>query len=213
MGDQSDLTPRQRELLEHLQARAAAGEPPPSLDQLCRGLGCSSRGSMHKHVAGLIAAGLVEPMAGRHRGVRLSDAAQPSGVPLLGTIAAGRPIEAVSLPETIDLPDWLRPRGRAYALRVRGESMIEEGIHDGDVVIVEAREHAENGELVVALVDAAEVTLKRLRKSAGHVTLIPANAALEPWTLEASRVAIQGVVSGLLRSYGRVRPTRSGRGT
>ncbi|MDX1434512.1 MAG: transcriptional repressor LexA, partial [Gammaproteobacteria bacterium] len=177
-----DLTRRQRTILEHLHAARDAGRPPPSLDELCRALGLSSRGSMHKHVQALVAAGHVEPMAGRQRGVRLREQGGPEGasLPLVGRIAAGRPIEALEDSETIEVPRQLHGRGRCYVLEVRGDSMVDDGILDGDWVVIEQRSTARDGELVVALIDDAEATLKRIEQRADACILHPANGDYPP---------------------------------
>jgi repressor LexA len=123
-------------------------------------------------------------------------------LPLLGTIAAGRPIEAIETPEEIEVPASLvgTPGAPRYALRVRGDSMIEEGIHDGDVVVVRSARRAENGQTVVAVVDG-EATLKRFHEAGRWVELRPANAALQPMRVRADRLEIRGVLVGLLRRY------------
>ena len=197
------LTRRQRDIYACLEDREAQGLPPPSLDELCRAMGVSSRGSMHKHVQGLIEGGLVERMDGRHRGVRLrrESGEGPGRLPLLGRIAAGRPIEALSNPEPVEVPERLHGGGRCYALEVRGDSMVEEGILAGDWIVVESREHARNGEIVVALIDGEAATLKRIEQRPGVVVLHPANAALAPLEYSPERVQIQGVLVGQMRSY------------
>lgn len=197
------LTRRQRALLEHLVARARNGLPPPTLEELCAELGLRSRGSLHKHVQALVAAGLVEPLSGKQRGVRLSHraAADPDTLPLLGTIAAGRPIEALENPEAVEVPPRLRGKGDCYVLRVRGDSMVDDGILDGDWVIIERRHHARDGEIVVALIDGEEATLKRIEQRPGGCVLHPANARLEPTVYPPERVHIQGVLVGQMRSY------------
>ncbi len=141
----------------------------------------------------------------RARGIRLSRgraaATRPLTLPLLGRIAAGRPIEAIPGEDEIDLSEFFVNRDR-FVLRVQGDSMIEDGILDGDMVIVEKRETAENGEIVVALIDGIEATLKRLQKNRdGSVTLRPANSQMPPMRYPAARVRIQGVVVGQFRSY------------
>lgn len=197
------LTRRQRDIHAYLESREAEGLSPPSLDELCRAMGVSSRGSMHKHVQGLIEVGLVEPMDGRHRGVRLRrDGEVGLGtLPLLGRIAAGRPIEALENPEAVEVPERLRGRGRCYVLEVRGDSMVEDGILDGDWVVVESRESARNGEVVVALIDGEAATLKRIEQRPGLVVLHPANAALAPLEYSPERVRVQGVLVGQMRTY------------
>lgn len=204
MSDDYPLTRRQRDIHVHLQRREAEGLPPPSLDELCRAMGVSSRGSMHKHVQGLVEAGLVEPMEGRHRGVRLRSGPEPGGLsrlPLLGRIAAGRPIEAVEDPEGVEVPERLRGRGRCFVLEVRGDSMVEAGILDGDWVVIEARDHARDGEVVVALVEGQEATLKRIEQRPGRVVLHAANAAFPALEYAADQVQVQGVLVGQMRAY------------
>lgn len=198
-----DLTPRQRTIYDHLRARAAEGAPPPTLDGLCKDLGLRSRGSMHKQVQALIAAGLVEPMQGRQRGIRLRTEpdAPDHALPLLGRIAAGRPIEAIPDSQTISVPPSLRTQRPCYVLEVRGDSMIEDGILDGDWVVVERCEQARNGAIVVALIDGTEATLKRIEQRPGEVRLHPANSALSTQVYAPERVEIQGVLVGQMRRY------------
>jgi len=198
---ESRLTRRQREIYDYLQAHA--DEAPPTLDELAQALGMTSRGSLHRHIQALVDAGLVEPMEGKKRGVRLAEHAEneDEGLPLLGRIAAGRPIEALPQPERFDVPPQLRRNRPCYVLQVEGDSMIDDGIFDGDWVVVEERETAENGELVVALIDGEEATLKRLEKRSGEVVLHPANAAHQAQVYRPEQVAIQGVVVSQMRRY------------
>ncbi len=196
------LTRRQQEIYATLRDNAERFEHPPSYDELCRLLGLSSRGSLHKHIQALVQAGLVEPMDGTQRGIRLVEQAPvEAGIPLLGTIAAGRPIEAVPQPEFMQVPDELLGTRPCYVLRVQGDSMIEAGILDGDYVVIEQRDSARNGEIVVALVNNEEATLKRIEQQPGRVILHPANASLTPLVYSPDEVQIQGVLRGLLRSY------------
>ena len=196
------LTRRQQEIYATLRDNAERFEHPPSYDELCRLLGLSSRGSLHKHIQALVQAGLVEPMDGTQRGIRLVEKAPvEAGIPLLGTIAAGRPIEAVPQPEFMQVPDELLGTRPCYVLRVQGDSMIEAGILDGDYVVIEQRDSARNGEIVVALVNNEEATLKRIEQQPGRVILHPANASLTPLVYSPDEVQIQGVLRGLLRSY------------
>jgi repressor LexA len=196
------LTRRQQEILDFLRDHAQALEHPPTLDELCDMLGLSSRGSLHKHVQALVAAGHVEPMDGRHRGVRLiPQEAAEEGIPLLGTIAAGEPIEAVPQPEFMQVPPQLRTDRPCYVLRVRGDSMCEAGILDGDYVVIEQRETARNGEIVVALARGEEVTLKRILQEPGRTILYPENSSMAALELDPNEVQIQGVLVGQMRSY------------
>jgi repressor LexA len=198
------LTRRQREIFEYLREHASEFARPPTLDELCEALGLRSRGSLHKHVQALVDAGLVEPLAGRRRGLRLTEQAleDEDALPLLGYIAAGRPIEAVEVPEWVQVPSWLRSGGRCYVLQVRGDSMIDEGILDGDWVIIEQRDCARNGQIVVALIDDQEATLKRIEQHADRIVLHPANARMEPMIYAPERIRIQGILVGQMRRYG-----------
>lgn len=196
------LTRRQREIFDSLREHKDRFDHPPSYDELCKLLGLSSRGSLHKHIQALIQAGLVEPMEGLQRGIRLVESAQKEeGIPFLGRIAAGRPIEAISQAELMQVPAELMGNGACYVLQVAGDSMIEEGIYDGDYVVIEQRDSANNGEIVVALVDNAEVTLKKIEQKPGKVILYPANSSMAAMVYPPDAIQIQGVLRGLMRSY------------
>lgn len=203
------LTRRQRAIVDLLRQRAQQQADPPTLSELCQLLGLRSRGSLHKQVQALVDAGLVEPMNRHHRGVRLVstplEAEAESGLaalPLLGKIAAGRPIEAIPDPRRVEVPSHLRRRRPCYVLQVVGDSMCEAGILDGDQVVIEAREHADDGEIVVALIRGEEVTLKRLLQQPERVILYPENSAMEAMEYHPDEVQIQGVLVGLMRPYG-----------
>ena len=195
------LTRRQQAILDHL--RESRYEHPPTLDELCAELGLKSRGSLHKQIQALVVEGLVEPMEGKQRGVRLTEAAavDEDELPLLGYIAAGYPIEAVTTPESVQVPPLLRSERPCYVLQVKGDSMIEDGIFDGDWVVIEQRDHARDGEVVVALVEGGEATLKRIEQRPGEVILHPANAAMEPMRFAPDQATVQGVVVGQMRRY------------
>lgn len=200
------LTRRQHAIIELLRRRAEAQAPAPTLSELCDQLGLRSRGSLHKQVQALVDAGLVEPMKGQHRGVRLTPVpiAAEQGLatlPLLGRIAAGRPVEAISEPEQIEVPSHLRRRRPCYVLQVVGDSMCEIGILDGDQVIIEQRDHAADGEIVVALIRGEEATLKRILQQPGRVLLYPENSAMEAMEYHPDEVQIQGVLVGQMRAY------------
>jgi repressor LexA len=122
-------------------------------------------------------------------------------LPMLGYVAAGAPIEAVAGSETIAVPEDLVGRRDTYVLRVRGDSMIDEQIRDGDFVVVEDRKTAENGEMVIALLGGSDVTLKKFYRDSGRVRLQPANPAMQPILVDPSSVQIQGVVVGVMRKY------------
>ena len=197
-----NLTRRQQEIYNYLLENQDFFDHPPTHEELCQSLGLTSRGSLHKHIQALIQAGLVEPIDRTHRGIRLTPREEKQeGIPFLGTIAAGRPIEAVPQPEVMQVPDELLGRNPCYVLKVRGDSMIEEGILDGDYVVIEQRDSANNGEIVVALVRNEEVTLKRIEQKPGEVVLHPANARMEAMGYLPEEVQVQGVLRGLFRSY------------
>lgn len=195
-------TPQQQRVLALIEQRQADGEPAPTLDELCAALGLRSRGSLHKHIQALVAAGHLEPARGRHRGIQLASQAPDDGLlPMLGRIAAGRPIEAVPDPEQVEVPARLRRDGPCYVLRVVGDSMCEAGILDGDEVVIEQRDEARNGDIVVALIRGEEATLKRIEQRPGEVLLLPANPEMEPQRYHPDEVQIQGVLVGQMRAY------------
>jgi repressor LexA len=201
-----NLTRRQAEIYDYLVEELDKFPHPPSLDELCQALGLKSRGSLHKQLHALIDAGLVEPMNNLRRGIRLMETASGTmpdedELPLFGAIAAGQPIEAIANPETISVPPALRSSNPCYVLTVKGDSMINEGILDGDWVIIEQTDHARNGDIVVALVDGGEATLKRIEQQPGRVILHPANSEMEPMNFLPEQVQIQGILVGQMRSY------------
>jgi len=197
------LTRRQQEIYDYLLTNLDKFPHPPTLDELCSALGLSSKGSLHKQIQALIDAGLIEPMNNRRRGIRLTNQGQDDvqGLPFLGYIAAGRPIEAIEQQETIEVPDFLHTNRPCYVLQVKGDSMIEEGILDGDQIIIEQRDHARNGEIVVALVDGSDATLKRIEQQPNCVILHPANASMSPMSYAPDQVQIQGILVGQMRRY------------
>ncbi len=197
------LTTRQRDVLAFIRQYLARQGHAPALDEIARGIGIRSKGVVHRHVQALADAGKIRLLPGRKRGIELVDekSAEGATLPLLGRIAAGYPIEAIPGQDTLNLADFLLGPGR-YALRVAGDSMIEAGILDGDTVVIEQRDAADDGEIVVALIDGEEATLKRLKyRRDGNIALIAANPAIPAMIYAADRVTIQGVVVGQLRSY------------
>ena len=200
------LTRRQQEIFEFLRDHGDQFPHPPTLSELCDAMGLKSKGSMHKQVQALIDAGLVEPMNNLRRGIRLTDATQADTdqagrLPLKGYIAAGRPLEAMDRDEQVEVPAALRTERPCYVLEVRGDSMLDEGILDGDWVVIESRNQARNGEIVVALVDSSEVTLKRIEQKRGEVVLHPANRTHKSQHFRPERIQIQGVLVGQMRRY------------
>jgi repressor LexA len=196
-------TDRGRQVYEFIRAYVARHGVAPKLREIGAHLGIASRGTVHRYLRDLEAEGLLEIEPDQSRGIRLAGeaGARTPSLPLLGRIAAGRPIEAIAGQDEIDLSEFFIAPNR-FVLRVSGDSMIDDGILDGDMVIVEKRDTADNGEIVVALIDGLEATLKRLQKNRdGSVTLKPANPQLAPMRYAGARVRVQGVVVGQFRSY------------
>ena len=199
------LTRRQREILDFLAEFIKHRGYAPSLEEIGRRFGLTSLATVHKHLTNLEEKGFIRRARNRSRSVELVPTRvgrRAIELPLLGTVAAGVPIEAVAGSETIAVPeDIVAVRDTYYALRVSGNSMIDEQIRDGDVVIVKDRKSADNGEMVIALLDGADVTLKKFYRDDGRIRLQPANPALRPLVVEPDQVQIQGVVVGVMRRY------------
>jgi len=199
------LTRRQAEILAYVKEYRDAQGYAPTLQEIGRRFGLSSVATVHKHVSQLVEKGYL--LRGRRNASRdLEVAVRDRGagtcvVPLLGTVAAGRPIEALPDSQEIVLPEQWLGRGRTFALRVRGNSMIDEQIRDGDVVVVEERETACNGETVIALVDGDGVTVKQYQRQGAVIRLVPANPTVPVLELAEDRVRVQGVVIGVLRRF------------
>jgi repressor LexA len=198
------LTRRQREIYDFVSGFVAEKGYSPSLEEIGAAFGLSSVATVHKHVQHLVEKGLLRKGWNRSRSL---EPAPPEGEELValrlaGVVAAGAPIEAIEDHETIGVPSGLvPPRAESFVLRVRGDSMIDEQIRDGDYVVVESRAEARDGETVVALIRGEEATLKKLYRRGAKVRLVPANASLAPIEVPAREVRIRGVVRGLLRRY------------
>ncbi len=204
VGPVQPLTKRQREILDYLQEFIQQHGYAPSLEEVGRRFGLSSLATVHKHFTNLEEKGFIRRLWNRSRSVELLSARtgqRAVELPMLGYVAAGLPIEAVTGTETIAVPEDLVGKRETYVLRVRGDSMIDEQIRDGDFVIVEDRKTAENGEMVIALVGGTDVTLKKFYRENGRVRLQPANPAMPPIIMDASLVQLQGVVVGVMRKY------------
>ena len=198
------LTKRQREILDYLQDFIQQHGYAPSLEEIGRRFGLSSLATVHKHLTNLQEKGFIKRAWNRSRSVEMiptNSGGRAVELPLLGYVAAGAPIEAVATSETIAVPEDLVGRRDTYVLRVRGNSMIDEQICDGDFVIVEDRKSAQNGETVVALLSGSDVTLKKLYRENGRVRLQPANPTMQPIFVEPDQVQVQGVVVGVMRKY------------
>jgi len=198
------LTKRQREILDYLNDFIQQHGYAPSLEEIGRRFGLSSLATVHKHLTNLQEKGFIKRAWNRSRSVELVPTragGRAVELPLLGYVAAGAPIEAVTGAETIAVPEDLVGKRDTYVLRVKGDSMIDEQIRDGDYVVVEDRKTAVNGEMVIALLGGAEVTLKKFYRDNGRVRLQPANPAMQPLVVAADQVQIQGVVVGVMRKY------------
>jgi repressor LexA len=200
------LTEREQDTLDFIRHYVALHGRSPLVSEIAEGLGISSQGTTHRYIQALVDAGLLIRHVGRTRGLQLANTALESDLPslklpVMGKIAAGRLVEAVADESEIDLGDMFIGQDR-FVLKVNGDSMIDKAILSGDYVVVQSQQTANHGDIVVALVDGYDATLKTLLlNSDGTVTLMPANVNYEPVTLPSNRVAIQGVVMGQLRTY------------
>lgn len=224
------LTQKQRDLLILIHERLAKGDVAPSFDEMRESLGLKSKSGIHRLIGALEERGFLERLPNKARALHVrklpdgyapvesdaTEAAQkarytpPSAlsstsvidVPLYGKIAAGTPIEAIAdHGESFSMPANMIGRGDHYALTVEGDSMIDAGINDRDIVLIQKTDTAKDGDIIVALVDDQEATLKRIRRRGGHIDLIPENRSYDIRTYEAGRVKIQGKLSGLYRQY------------
>jgi repressor LexA len=200
------MTKRQKEILDFVTGFVKENDYSPSLEEIAQAFDLSSVSTVHKHVSYLLEKGLLRRGWNQNRSlepVRAERRPRAAAIPLVGVVAAGQPIEAIEDVETLDVPESFLGRGETFALRVAGESMIDEGILDGDNVIVERRRKARNGEVVVALIDGEEATLKTFRQEGARIRLIPANSSMKPMVFAARRVQVNGVVTGVLRNLRR----------
>ena len=199
------LTRRQKEILDFLGEYIGKQGYAPTIDEIAEHFGLSSLATVHKHLTNLQEKGLIKRAWNRSRALELipsSMSVKAVELPVLGRVAAGIPIEAIEATETMWVPEDMLGRGETYVLQVKGSSMIEEQIRDGDFVLVENRQVASNGEMVIALLDGDRATLKKFfRESDGRVRLQPANAGMEPIFVDGRDLRIQGVVIGVLRKY------------
>ena len=204
------ITKRQRQVYDFISEFVQRNNYTPSYQEIGDGLGLSSLATVHKHITNLEKKGLLNRDYNRSRSI---DLLPPKGrlkqamavntgmvLPLLGRIAAGQPIEAVERPETISLADFVRSK-EVFVLEVRGDSMQDEAILNGDYVLVEKTKVAHKGDIVVALVENSDATLKRFYREGDRIRLQPSNAKMKPIIVPAADVQIQGRVIGVLRKY------------
>lgn len=198
------LTKRQKEILDYIEESIAGNGYAPTLEEIGERFELRSMATVHKHLSNLEEKGLIRRKWNHSRAIEVTDTRVKSPsvtIPLLGRVAAGRPIEAIEGSDTIDVPPSILGKRDCYALRVTGDSMMEEGILDGDVIIVEERPDPRNGDCVVATVEG-EATVKRFyREKNGSVRLQPSNSAYKPIVVSGGDLKIRGAVVGLVRRY------------
>lgn len=199
------LTRRQREIYDFVCSFIAEHGYSPSLEEIGARFELASVATVHKHVAQLVAKGWLRKSWNRSRSLE-PVGADPAGegltLPMLGVVAAGAPIEAIEVEERIAVPrEMVRKPDTSFVLRVRGDSMIDEQIRDGDYVIVERRSDARDGDTVVAVLRGEEATLKKFQRRGSVVRLVPANTRMKPIEVPARDVEVRGIVRGLMRRY------------
>src|SRR3989344_6185460 len=195
------LTKRQKQILDFIEGYTERHRFAPSLEEIKKRLRLRSVSNIHQHIEALRNKGYLDKQRNQRRGIEISRPKKVIRIPVLGTIAAGKPIEAIQEKEMIAVPKNKLPCSSGiYALRVVGNSMIDENINDGDVVLVRQQKTAENGQKVVALIDNYAATLKKFYREGRHIRLQPANKSMEPLIFRNGRdVAIQGVVLDVIR--------------
>ena len=198
------LTPKQKKLLEFIRDFAREKGYAPSQQEIADRFGFQSLGTVQNYLVRLEREGFLRRSWNAKRALEVVEEEAPGAneIPLLGRVAAGQPIEAVAVEETLEVPGWLIGRGESFALRVQGDSMCEDGILDGDYVVVRRQRTAESGQNVVAYLDG-EATVKRFQRTGGNIELRPANSAMTPIRIENNQnLEILGVVVGVLRRCG-----------
>jgi repressor LexA len=199
------LTKKQRQILDYVESFVETNGYSPSYEEIADHFGYNSLATVHEHLTNLEQKGFLRKNYNKSRSLEVvrADLHAPAlELPLMGAVAAGLPIEAIAEQETITVPHDMVRRGNNYVLRVRGDSMIDEQIRDGDYIIVNSRQTAENGEMVVALVNGESATVKKFyRESGSRVRLQPANPTMQPMYYPGDAVQIQGIVVGVIRKY------------
>lgn len=203
------LTKKQRKTLDFITTFIEQKGYSPSYREIANGLKLNSVATVAQHIDTLVEKGFLEKGNNSARSLIPVDEVEASinepgvGLPILGMIAAGSPIETISgHKETLEVPAFMVGTKNSYVLQVRGQSMIEDGIHDGDYVVVQEKQVPSNGDTVVALINDGEATLKKYYKEKGHIRLQPANSSMEPIIVKPNTpIKIQGVLIGLIRKY------------
>ena len=198
------LTKRQREILNYLTLYSEQNGYAPSFEEIAENFSYNSLATVHEHLSNLERKGFIKRSYNESRAIEiLPSDLMPKAIelPLLGAVAAGVPIEAIMHQESIAVPDsFVQRGGNHYVLKVRGNSMIEEQIRDGDFVVVNERQRADNGEMVIAMLHGTSATVKKFyREKDGRIRLQPANETMEPLYVHENDISIQGIVVGVLR--------------
>ena len=200
------VTSRQKKVLDFIGRYIEANDQAPTIAEIGKQFNMSSPASVHRIISDLEREGMLRRIPNVSRGIEIVKEAAPRNddeIPLLGIVSAGQPIEAILSYEAVRVPRDMMGRERTFALRVRGDSMIDEQIRDGDFIVVESRQTAENGQTVVALIDGNDATVKRFHQGRNYVRLEAANPSYDPIIVRpAERVRIQGIVIGVIRKYG-----------
>lgn len=197
-------TAKQKRIFEFIRRYIESNQEAPTIAEIGRQFEMRSSASVHAVLTALEREGLIKRIPNVSRGIQVVEQEKEgdNDVPVLGTVAAGLPIEAVLTDDTISVPKDMQGRGRTYALRVRGESMIDENIQDGDIIIVSSQQTAENGQMVVALIDGNNTTVKKFYRESDFIRLEPANPQFKTIFIRTpERIQIQGVVKGLIRKF------------
>ena len=211
--NEMSVTPRQRQVFDFIARYVNAKRLPPTIAEIGQQFNMSSSASVHSILSALEREGLIKRIPNVSRGIELvpqesANNSEGGEVPLLGLVAAGQPIEAILSHETVSVPRDMIGRGRMFALRVRGDSMIDENIQDNDIILVSSQQTAENGQVVVALIDGNYATVKKFYREAEFIRLEPANPHFKPIFIKTpERIQIQGVVRGLIRNYSQAAAT------
>lgn len=195
------VTKRQRQILDFISSFQSREGFAPSLEEIAAHLGLSAVSTVHEHLVNLERKGLLRREGHRARSIEPVAGIEAVEVPLAGTVAAGEPIEAVEIPESVAIPPEIAGRGETFVLRVRGDSMVGDGILDGDLIVVEKRRRVENGAMAVVLLRGGEATVKRFYQDGNVVRLAASNPAVPDLTVPAAEVEVRGAVVGLLRRY------------
>jgi len=202
------LTKRQKEVLDYVTQFIELHGYAPSYREIASHFKYGSVATVAEHIESLVTKGMLQKGDNEARSIQLvrADDIDPTpsvGLPILGLVAAGQPIETLGVhAETLEVPPFMVGRRNSYVLQVKGQSMIDEGINDGDYVVVQEKEVPSNGEMIIALINGGEATLKRYYKEKGHIRLQPSNAAMEPIIVKSGTpIEIQGIVIGLIRKY------------